>query len=86
MHAWTMREEINRKLLVFVLTVLRRIAGVAIVGTDTHIDIRTKRGIHCPRNRDVLNRVLAKILSNFGHRTPKHIALWKSTAEKTSWK
>ena len=62
-ETWTMTEELRRKLLVFEMTVLRRIAGVTRWDRCRNADIREKLGI----GRDIVNRVRAKRLSYFGH-------------------
>ena len=62
-ETWTMKEELRRKLLVFEMTVLRRIAGVTRWDRCRNADIREKLGI----GRDIVNRVRAKRLSYFGH-------------------
>ena len=62
-ETWTMKEELNRKLCVFEMTVLRRIAGVTRRDRKQSRDIRMDLGVE----RDVVNRVRAKRLSYFGH-------------------
>ena len=62
-ETWTIKEELRRKLLVFEMTVLQRIAGVTRWGRCRNADIRVELGI----GRDVVNRVRSKRLSYFGH-------------------
>ena len=58
-----MKEESNRKLLVFEMSVLRSIEGVTRRYRCRNTDIRTELGV----TRDVVNHVRAKRLSYFGH-------------------
>ena len=62
-ETWTMKEELNRKLLVFEMTVLRCIAGVTRRDRHRNTDIRLELGV----TRDVVNHIRAKRLSYFGH-------------------
>ena len=58
-----MTEEIGRKLLVFEMAVLRRIAGISRWDRRRNVDIRKDLEI----NRDVVNHVRSRRLSYFGH-------------------
>jgi hypothetical protein len=62
-ETWTMKEELNRRLLVFEMSVLRRIAGVTRRDRLRNTDIRMALGV----TRDVVNHVRAKRLSYYGH-------------------
>ena len=62
-ETWTMKEELNRKLLVFEMTVLCCIAGVTRRDRRRNTDIRLELGV----TRDVVNHIRAKRLSYFGH-------------------
>jgi len=62
-ETWSMKEELNRKLLVFEMSVLRCIAGVTRKDRQRNTDIRSQLGVA----RDVVKHVRAKHLSYFGH-------------------
>ena len=85
-ETWTMTEEIGRKLLVFEMAVLRRIAGISRWDRRRNVDIRRELEI----NRDVVNQVRSRRLSYFGHvvrmspnRIPEHHVIRKSAWEET---
>jgi len=62
-ETWTMKEDLNQKLLVFEMSVLRCIAGVTRKHRRRNEDIRRELGI----TRDVVNHVRARRLTYFGH-------------------
>jgi len=62
-ETWTMNEVINRKLLVFEMAVLRRIAGVTRWDRYRNMDVRRDLGV----DRDLVNRVRGRRLAYFGH-------------------
>ena len=62
-ETWTMKEKLNRKLLVFEMTVLRCIAGVTRRDRRRNTYFRLELGV----TRDVVNHIRAKRLSYFGH-------------------
>jgi hypothetical protein len=62
-ETWTMREALNRKLLVFEMSVLRRIMGVTRRDRCRNEDVRRQLGV----NRDVVNEIRHRRLGYFGH-------------------
>jgi hypothetical protein len=62
-ETWTLTEELNRKLRVFEMSCLRRIAGVTRLDRVRNEDIRNNLKIR----RDIVEKVELRRISYFGH-------------------